>query len=410
MARLSLIQRNAPRPRRAETGAMHFDLIVIGAGPAGLSLAAALQGSGLRIAIVERQAEAVLADPAFDGREIALTHRSVASLRALGAWTHLPADQVYPLRAARVLNGDSDASLDFAPSAAAAESLGKLVSNHLIRRALFSAVVAGEGVTLFAGAAVAQAKADANGAAIVLEDGASLTARLLVAADSRFSSIRDQLGLRAQMNRLGRAMTLCRVEHERAHDGVATEWFDRGQTLALLPLGPFSSSAVLTLPQGEADLFAALDDAACSAELGRRFQGRWGAMRVASPRFSYPLVTSWSHRFAVPGAALIGDAAVGMHPVTAHGFNLGLSGAVLLARRIGLARRRGRDWAGADMLADYERRHRLACRPLYGGTNAIVRLFTDDRPHARAARSAMVGIGRRLPRLRRAVQRAVLHA
>ena len=98
---------------------MHFDLIVIGGGPAGLSLAAALQGSGLNIAIVERQAETALADPAFDGREIALTHRSVATLRALGAWAHLSADQVFPLRAAQVLNGDSGASLDFAPSAPA---------------------------------------------------------------------------------------------------------------------------------------------------------------------------------------------------------------------------------------------------------------------------------------------------
>ena len=133
-------------------------------------------------------------------------------------------------------------------------------------------------------------------------------------------------------------------------------------------------------------------------------------MAVASGRHAYPLVTTFAQDFAVPGAALVGDAAVGMHPVTAHGFNLGLAGAALLARRIRLALRRGSDWAGMDVLRAYERRHRLACRPLYEGTNHLVRMFTDERPLARGARMATISMARRLPLLRAAVQRAVLQA
>jgi 2-polyprenyl-6-methoxyphenol hydroxylase-like FAD-dependent oxidoreductase len=131
---------------------------------------------------------------------------------------------------------------------------------------------------------------------------------------------------------------------------------------------------------------------------------------MASSRHLYPLVTSWSDRFAVPGAALIGDAAVGMHPVTAHGFNLGLSGQALLARHILLARRRGRDWAGEAVLGAYEAGHRRSARPLFEATNAIVGLFTDERPPAFVARHAAIRLARRMPLMRRAPTAALMRA
>jgi 2-polyprenyl-6-methoxyphenol hydroxylase-like FAD-dependent oxidoreductase len=126
------------------------------------------------------------------------------------------------------------------------DRLGHLVSNHLIRRALFEAVEGQAGLDLLTGVGIEAARTGADGARLDLADGRCLRGRLLVAADSRFSFVREQLGIGAQVNRLGRAMLVCRLAHEGDHEGVATEWFDDEQTIAMLPLGPGMSSAVLT--------------------------------------------------------------------------------------------------------------------------------------------------------------------
>lgn len=380
---------------------MDHDIIIVGAGPAGLALARSLRGAGCDIAIVERQPREALADPGYDGREIALTHRSIRILQMVGAWHRIP--EMHPLRSAQVLNGGSPLALGFAPRARDDRPLGMLVSNHLIRRALWDAAADQSELAIVAGRQVERVAANAQGCTVVLDGGETLTGRLLVAADSRFSATRDQLGIGAEMHRLGKAMLVCRVAHEAPHDGVATEWFEHGHTVALLPLGEGQSSAVLTVGLDTAERLRQLDDEAFGAEIAARCRYRLGAMSVASSRHVYPLVTSFSDRFAVPGAVLIGDAAVGMHPVTAHGFNLGLSGQARLAHEMLLARRRGVDWAADPVLRRFESGHRRASRPIFEATNAIVRLFNDERPAAWAARHAAIRVARRMPLMRRAV-------
>lgn len=387
---------------------MERDVIIVGGGPSGLAFARSLADSGLSIALVERLEQEALAAPAYDGREIALTHRSIRLLRALGAWARLPEEEISDLRAARVLNGSSRRPLVFDTDGRHDRALGKLVSNHHIRRALFSLVIDQPGVELRTGTSVTQVSAGAAGAEVTLANGESLRARLLVAADSRFSEVRRQLGIDAEMNRIGHAMLVCRVEHERAHDHVATEWFDHNQTIAMLPLNGRVSSAVVTLPQAEAESLAACDDETLGAEITRRFRARLGRMRVASTRHLYPLVTTWSRHFAADGAALIGDTAVGMHPVTAHGYNLGLSGQDRLAREMLRARKDGRSIAGTRVLRRYEAGHRLAAWPIYRGTNLLARLYTNESLPARAARQLLLRLGDNLPLVKREVQSMLL--
>ena len=388
---------------------MKYDFIIVGGGPAGLSFARAMEGSGLSIAVVEKQERDALADPAYDGREIALTHRSVRSLSDFGAWERLPAEGISELRKAHVLNGNSPLALKFDSGGHAEGALGMLVSNHDIRRALYQCVAGQENVSLMTGLAVTAASSDALGAGVVLSNGDELECRLLVAADSRFSAIRPKLGIKAEMKQLGKAMLVCRVEHELDHDHVATEWFGSGHTIAMLPLNGRTSSAVLTLPLGEAERLAALPAMQQADEIARRYDHRLGSMRLASSVHVYPLTMTYADRFAVPGAALIGDTAVGMHPVTAHGFNLGLASAVSLANEIRSAIRLGLDWAGPYVLGRYEARHRRASRPLYRATDLIVRLYNDERPPARLARHAAIRLGRRMPFFRSAVRSFLLH-
>lgn len=382
---------------------MESDIVIIGAGPVGLSLAASLSGNGLAITLVERQPMDQLADPAFDGREIALTHRSVRILDGLSVWGALATGEAAPLREAQVRNGRSPFVLGFEPRGRLEGLLGWLVPNHSIRRELHRVVRSLPDVQILAGAEVAGILADANRVDIRLADGRVLRPRLLIGADSRMSTARDMLGIGARVHRTGRSMLVCRMEHERDHRRIATEWFDHHQTLALLPLGGRTSSAVITLSSHEAEQLAALPATAFETEMTRRFAGRMGRMRLASTRHLYPLTVTWSRRFVADRAALVGDAAVGMHPVTAHGFNLGLLGQHGLARALRRAVRAGLDPGDASALSRYELLHRLACRPVYDATNAVVGLYTREGPVSRLARSTLLRTAQRVPAVRRGI-------
>lgn len=374
---------------------LHTDVTVIGAGPAGLCLARALSDHGLRIALVERQPEQALRAPVFDGREIALTHRSRALMEGLDLWRRLPADEIHPLRHAHVFNGESPRAMRIAHDDAGRDALGYLVPNDEIRRVAFDAALESADVTLIAGAKTVGVERNDAGAEVRLDDGRRIESRLIVAADSRFSETRRAAGISTRMYDFGRSMLVCRVTQEMPHRDTAWEWFDHAQTLALLPLGGAAphghrASVVLTLPSPGMREVQALDDDAFARDIARRFHGRLGRIEAVGERHVYPLVGTYADRFVARRLALIGDAAVGMHPVTAHGFNLGLLGVERLAAEILDAHANGADIADPARLARFDRGHRRATLPLYLATRGIVGLFTDDRWPARGLRAGLL--------------------
>ena len=386
---------------------MHHDVIIIGAGPAGLCLAKALCDLDLKVALVERQPRAAIAEPAFDGREIALTHASMRQLRDLGIWQHLPEDACSPLRAARVMEGDCLHDMRIDAGLADKQELGMLVPNHCIREAAWKAVCDLPGVDVFDSARIHAVRTTDDHACVTLGDGLRLEAPLLVAADSRFSETRRAMGIGADQYDFGKSMLVCRMHHEQPHRGVAWEWFGHGQTLALLPLQEHQSSIVVTLPDSAAKRLAGLDVDTFAREMEQRYGHRLGHMRLESSRHVYPLVGVYARRFIGRRFALVGDAAVGMHPVTAHGFNLGLASVERLAGMVREALRCGGDLGCAEGLARYERRHRRGSRPLYLATRAIVELYTNDRAPARIVRETVLRAGRRFTPFRRVLARTL---
>ncbi|WFC63431.1 FAD-dependent hydroxylase [Pseudomonas sp. REST10] len=384
---------------------MSPDIVIVGAGPAGLCLARALSGHGLSIMLLERQAEQALADPAFDGREIALTHGSQALLDRLGIWSRLPAEDVAVLRDAQVFNGPSLFALKIRAEQAGAERLGHLVANQAIRRAAYEAVRACSDVHLLCDTQVRAIQSGEHEIKLVLQDGQVLQPRLLVAADSRFSDTRRQLGIGAQLKDFGKSMLVCRMQHELEHQQVAWEWFGYGQTLALLPLNGRQSSTVLTLPPREIERLLALDDSTFAREMEQRFDRRLGAMQLLGSRHAYPLVGAYARRMVGKRCALLGDAAVGMHPVTAHGFNFGLIGVQLLSEPLLAAHARHQDIAAPATLSRYERQLRLATWPLYQATNLLVELYTNDHLPARLLRGAGLRMAQGLLPLKKGIAR-----
>ncbi len=384
---------------------MIHDVAIIGAGPAGLCLARALSGHGLSVVLLERQAERELADPAFDGREIALTHASQALLEKLGLWRRFPAEDVAVLRDAQVFNGPSLFALKTRAEQAGAERLGHLVANQAIRRAAFESVAECADVQLRCETSVCAIRHHPREVELELVDGESLRTRLLVAADSRFSETRRQLGIGARLKDFGKTMLVCRMRHDKPHQQVAWEWFGYGQTLALLPLNGNQSSVVLTLPPREIERLRELDEDAFAREMEQRFDRRLGAMQLVSTRRAYPLVGAYAERLVGPRCALLGDAAVGMHPVTAHGFNFGLGSVQRLGNAVLAAHAHGEDIAAPTVLSRYERQHRLATWPLYQATNLLVDVYTNDRLPARLLRGAGLRVAQGLLPLRKGIAR-----
>jgi len=396
--------------------ATNYDIIISGAGPAGLCLARALSGHGLQTALVEQLPLAAISQPAFDGREIALTQHSATLMRKLGLWKRIEAldpTALSPLRDARVLNGPSPFAMVIGHGLGKHSELGWLVSNHLIRRAAFDAVAQARqthnDVTLLSEEQVATVRTDNQGAYVNLASGAKLQARLLIAADSRFSITRRAMGIAADMHDFGRSMLVCVMTHDEPHHHAAWEWFDYGQTLALLPMnddpvtGAHRSSVVLTLSSQTMAPVLAEDPTAFGADMTRRFAGRLGTMTLVSTRHAYPLVAVYPRQMVAQRFACVGDAAVGMHPVTAHGFNFGLLGTDALAREVRAAHAAGRDIASATLLARFERTHRRATKPVYLATQLITQLYTSEAAPLRGLRDLALRVGERFTPFKRAV-------
>jgi len=383
--------------KQSQVSIGRFDVTVIGAGPTGLCFAACLLPTNLTIALVERQPRNVLECPSFDGREIALTHASVSRLRSLGIWARVPAAEISPMKSAHVLNGRSTYFMGLCHPNGADGDLGYLVSNHVIRRALYESIESHPRVSLFTDETVTGVHVDADAAHVALAGGRSASASLVVAADSRFSRTRASMGIPAFVHDFGRTMVVFRAEHSRPHRQIAREWFDYGQTVALLPLNGDRSSVILTLRNHEINRLQEMSAEDFNCEIERRLGQRFGRIRVISERFNYPLVTVYPARFTARRYAVIGDAAVGMHPVTAHGFNLGLRGATTLADAIADAVAHGDDIGSERVLARYDRAHRRATLPWYIITNGIARLYTHDAAPVRLARDVLLRLGNSVP-------------
>lgn len=383
----------------------HSDIIIVGAGPAGLAFARYFQGSDLRLTLIEQAPLSTLENPSYDGREIALTHRSKEILQNLGVWQRLADDDIYPLVDAKVYNGGFDYALHFQvpglmKSMRSIDRLGNLVSNHNIRRAVYDEVSGMDNVNLITGTSVIDVHTDDHQACVKLSDGRELNASLLIAADSRLSAMRRKLGIGAQMNDFGRTVIVFRVSHPLSNDACAKECFLYGRTLALLPLHDKLTNCVITVDNTQAQSLLALSGDELVQETQRMMNDQLGSLKLAGSIHHYPLMGVHAHSFVAKRAALIGDAAVGMHPVTAHGYNLGLLSADTLAPLIIQAHRNGRDIGSDALLSKYNRQHQAHTRPLYHGTNVMVNLFTKDNKPVRALRDLTLRVSNHLPPLK----------
>jgi len=250
---------------------------------------------------------------------------------------------------------------------------------------------------------VASVGTDEDKGWVELSDGQYLEAPLVVAADSRFSETRRKMGISTSMLDFGRSCIVCTMDAEVPHEETALECFHFDRTLAILPLNDNQVSIVITLNTEENERVLAMSKEDFAEDIERRIDGAFGKMKLTSELFPYPLVATFAKTFYANRFAIIGDAAVGMHPVTAHGFNLGLRGAHTLADEIKEAIQVGGDFSSKAVLEGYSRKHRRASAPIYHGTNALVRLYTKNTYTAKLARRALLRLGNTLKPAKRLI-------
>ncbi len=387
---------------------MEYDIAIIGAGPSGLSFACSLRDSGLKVLVIEKQTKKLLADPPIDGRDIALTHLSRKLMREQGSWQRVGEAHIAPIQRAEVIDGDSSYTLSFDTPQDNTDALGFLISNHLIRQSIYREFETLTNTTLLDDCEVKRVFCDDKRGHLLLSSGDTIDTSLIVAADTRFSSSRQQMGISTDYHDFGRTAIVCWMEHELSHSQTAFECFHYGRTLAVLPMPGNISSIVITVPSSQANDILEASEPDFAKDIENRLKSRLGTMKQIGQRYSYPLVGVHANRFVSERFALIGDAAVGMHPVTAHGFNLGLSGQDLLATEILGAINNGQDFWSQAPLKRYQQKHMLITRPLYHGTNSIVKLFTNDDFPATLLRKAALRLSNNLPPVKWVIQQKLM--
>ena len=355
-----------------------FDIAVVGAGPTGVAFACGFVGTNIKVAIIDKLPREVIANPKIDGREIALTHHSVKILKKLKVWRYISNKSISVIKEARVLDGDSKYFLNFDHQEIQKDCLGYLIPNHIIRKNLYKRLKNFPNITFINKTECLSVNINSQYALITLSNGEKIKTSLVVAADSRFSKMRSKMGISAFTRDFNKNMIVCRMKHEKPHKNIAYEFFRYNQTQATLPYIKNQSGIVTTATKDLASILMKMDKKKFNKEMEGRFNSFFGKMKLLGKRYSYPMVTTYTKKFISHRFAVIGDAAVGMHPVTAHGFNLGLKGLDILIDEIKAAVKNKSDIGLTDILKNYQYKlHRVAA-PVYLATNSIINLYTSN--------------------------------
>ena len=382
------------------------DLIVIGGGLIGPSLALSLAQAGFRVTVLDRVAVARRDAPDFDGRAYAIALGSARLMQALGVWGSVE-DHAEAIRDIHVAEGVPSGVplLHFDPRELDEGRVGWIVEDRWLRGALLAALDAADDITQLAPVEVAGIDYHSASATVRLADGRALSAPLVIACDGRRSGVAEAAGIRRLRWGYDQTGLVNAIEHELPHQGLAHQSFFPGGPFAVLPLPGDRSSLVWSEQTAEAERLQALNDAAFTAEIAARIGPRLGRIELAGRRWTYPLDLTLAARYFAPRLALAGDAAHGIHPIAGQGLNIGLRDVAALTEVLVEAARIGEDIGAANVLERYQRWRRFDATALALGMDALNRLFSNRNPALRLARDTGLTAVNRLGGLRRAFMR-----
>ncbi len=369
-----------------------FDVLIVGGGMVGASLAHALKGVALHIGIIEAYPLHDDNQPSYDSRAIALSYGSKRIFESLGVWQAMEAETVTPITHIQVSDKGHFGAVRMDAAEEGVEALGYVAEASVIGRALAADLAGLPNVELICPATLTDVKINDGQATVTIEQGGVLrdiTTRLVVAADGGRSTVRELLGARTFKLGYGQTAVIANVTTEREHGGIAYERFTETGPLALLPnnapawmegsdSGERRWSLVWTVRNRDVEGHLQLGDALFISRLQKRLGRRAGRILSVTPRHAYPLGLEYVRDHVRPRLAFIGNAAHLIHPVAGQGFNLGLRDVAVLAEVLAGAAAGQHDPGLMETLQAYADWRRPDYLRVMGMTDGLARTFSND--------------------------------
>lgn len=375
------------------------DVAIVGGGMVGLAVACGLQGSGLRVAVLEqREPQPLAADAAPALRVSAINAASEKLLTCLGVWSDIVARRASCYHGMEVWDKDSFGRIEFDDQSMGYSHLGHIVENAVIHYALWQKAQQSSDITLMAPAELQQVAWGENEAFLTLKDGAMLTARLVIGADGANSWLRNKADIPLTFWDYRHHALVATIRTEEAHGAVARQAFHGEGILAFLPLSdPHLCSIVWSLAPEEAERMQQANDALFNQALNIAFDNRLGLCRVESERQVYPLTGRYARQFASHRLALVGDAAHTIHPLAGQGVNLGFMDAAELVDELKRLHRQGKDIGQYLYLRRYERSRKHSAAMMLAGMQGFRELFAGTHPAKKLLRDMGLKLADTLP-------------
>lgn len=365
------------------------DIIVSGAGAAGLTLAVLLARAGLRVAVIDPADKKVLSDATLTGRTVALMNSSLNILKATGVWPALT-NISNPLKTMTIIDVSRSAPVEeaFEASELGEEQYGFNIPNNALRAELYKAAAAEKNITLYLGRKLADYSVQGGRVHVTLDDEQTLSASMLVGADGRNSKVREIAGIGAQQKAYGQSAITCIINHSKSHNDTSTEFHRPQGPLALVPLPGNQSSIVWVNKTERADELVKLSKSDFEQALQEEARDLLGGITVAVEPQSWPLGSIKAKSLIAERVALIAEAAHVMSPITAQGLNLSLRDVAGLAETIIDAARAGQDIGSGITLTTYEKRRRFDVETRAFGVDHMMRIVSNDIEAVKGLRHA----------------------
>lgn len=375
------------------------DVAIVGGGMVGLAVACGLQGSGLRVAVLEQNAPVALADNAPpELRVSAINAASEKLLTRLGVWSEIVAHRASCYHGMEVWDKDSFGRITFNDESMGYSHLGHIIENAVVHHALWQKAQQSTDVTLITPAELQQVAWGENEAFLTLKDASMITARLVVGADGANSWLRDKADIPLTFWDYHHHALVATIRTSEPHNAVARQVFHGDGILAFLPLSdPHLCSIVWSLSPHQAKAMQEADDATFNQALCVAFDNALGLCQVESERQVFPLTGRYARQFAAHRLALVGDAAHTIHPLAGQGVNLGFMDAAELINELRRLHREGKDIGQHLYLRRYERSRKHSAALMLAGMQGFRELFAGQNPAKKLLRDVGLKLADTLP-------------
>lgn len=358
------------------------DIIVSGAGPAGLTLSLLLGRAGFKVVLIDADPPAPIDTDAPSGRTAALLNSSINVLKAAGLWEALH-DIATPLKVMKIIDdskGEPDRPhLEFIAADAGLECFGYNIPNNFLRLALANKTPEVKSLTRLAPAKLKTYTIDRGKVFATTDTGKTIKASLIIGTDGRNSVVRKIAGIDVKTHDYGQIAMTCLIEHTKPHNYTSTEFHRAGGPFTFVPMGGNTSSIVWAEKTADAKTFLAMKKPDFERAIQDRTCGLLGTVTLKSNPESWPLVMLSSEKLIGERAVIAAEAAHVMSPIGAQGLNLSLRDIATLAEVITDAARLGEDIGSATVLERYDRRRRLDIKSHVIGIDGYNRLVANDK-------------------------------